>query len=224
MFKVEIKLGHIPHDLLTAHNDVIDSMSRKQSIKCVTEAGLYQLIFKSTKAEAQEFKRWVTKEVLPQIRKNRRIWKTKGLPAFVRRFNANWHRVENGYFSVISELYIRVHGKFEQIGRPIADNAANGTEIRPDVSVGKLFSEYLKTYHPEHVSRRKKYTHIFEDGIEVQAWQYPIDVLPIFIEYVETIWLKEHAPNYLEKRDPQALPYLAKILPAMKPAIRIARV
>lgn len=35
----------------------------------VTESGLYALIFKSTKPEAKRFKKWVTSEVLPSIRK-----------------------------------------------------------------------------------------------------------------------------------------------------------
>lgn len=35
----------------------------------VSEAGLYALIFGSKKAEARAFKRWVTREVLPAIRK-----------------------------------------------------------------------------------------------------------------------------------------------------------
>ncbi|MBF6515576.1 phage antirepressor KilAC domain-containing protein [Nocardia cyriacigeorgica] len=35
----------------------------------VTESGLYSLIFTSRKPEAREFKRWVTHEVLPAIRK-----------------------------------------------------------------------------------------------------------------------------------------------------------
>lgn len=35
----------------------------------VNEPGLYQLIFKSQKEEAKAFQRWVTEEVLPQIRK-----------------------------------------------------------------------------------------------------------------------------------------------------------
>lgn len=35
----------------------------------VSESGLYQLIFTSRKPEAKTFKRWVTKEVLPAIRK-----------------------------------------------------------------------------------------------------------------------------------------------------------
>ena len=47
----------------------IDSMGRQQKVNYVDESGLYQLIFKSNKKEAKEFKRWVTKEVLPEIRK-----------------------------------------------------------------------------------------------------------------------------------------------------------
>src|SRR5690606_23624973 len=39
-------------------------------VRLVNEAGLYCLIFKSRKPEAKKFKRWVTHEVLPAIRKN----------------------------------------------------------------------------------------------------------------------------------------------------------
>lgn len=35
----------------------------------VNESGLYSLILWSTKPEAKEFKRWITREVIPQIRK-----------------------------------------------------------------------------------------------------------------------------------------------------------
>lgn len=41
----------------------------KQSVTLVSEAGLYRLIFKSRKPEAEAFVSWVTEEVLPQIRK-----------------------------------------------------------------------------------------------------------------------------------------------------------
>ena len=36
----------------------------------ISEAGLYSLILKSRKSEAKAFKRWVTHEVLPSIRKH----------------------------------------------------------------------------------------------------------------------------------------------------------
>jgi len=36
----------------------------------VSEAGLYEVIIRSDKPEAKAFKRWVTSEVLPSIRKH----------------------------------------------------------------------------------------------------------------------------------------------------------
>lgn len=40
-----------------------------QSMIIVSEAGLYSLILKSRKPEAKQFKRWITHEVIPSIRK-----------------------------------------------------------------------------------------------------------------------------------------------------------
>lgn len=41
----------------------------KQLVSCVNESGLYALIFGSKLPKAKQFKRWVTNEVLPAIRK-----------------------------------------------------------------------------------------------------------------------------------------------------------
>lgn len=49
--------------------DIIDNMGRNQVANFVNESGLYALIFGSQKQEAKAFKRWVTSEVLPAIRK-----------------------------------------------------------------------------------------------------------------------------------------------------------
>lgn len=50
-------------------NDVIDALGRPQETSLVNESGLYSLILGSRKPEAKAFKRWVTHEVLPTIRK-----------------------------------------------------------------------------------------------------------------------------------------------------------
>lgn len=39
-------------------------------MKLVSESGLYLLTFRSYKPEAKQFRRWVTHEVLPDIRKH----------------------------------------------------------------------------------------------------------------------------------------------------------
>jgi prophage antirepressor-like protein len=47
----------------------VDTPSGTQEMTIVNESGLYTLILKSRKPEAKGFKRWITHEVLPEIRK-----------------------------------------------------------------------------------------------------------------------------------------------------------
>ena len=47
-----------------------DSIGRKQNTPIINESGLYSLILSSKLQQAKEFKRWVTTEVLPTIRKH----------------------------------------------------------------------------------------------------------------------------------------------------------
>jgi len=49
--------------------EVTDNLGRTQRANHVNESGLYALILGSTKDAAKRFKRWVTGEVLPAIRK-----------------------------------------------------------------------------------------------------------------------------------------------------------
>jgi prophage antirepressor-like protein len=65
-----------PRDALAAHVDPEDVGRRDtltpggmQAVNHVNESGLYALIFGSRKEAAKQFKRWVTSEVLPAIRK-----------------------------------------------------------------------------------------------------------------------------------------------------------
>jgi len=193
--------------------EVIDNLGRKQNSRITNESGLYELIFRSNKPEAKKFKKWITKEVLPSIRKSGG-YGTGRIPIFVQRFNENWDKVDPGYFSVISELYVRVHGKLEQQGYIIPDKAASGKEIRPDVSVGKIFPAWLEN-HPDsmmYVGKRKKYKHKLPNGVEVDAWQYSNDVLPVFIEFIEQEWLPNRSFGYFKTRDQKALDYLPQVL------------
>ena len=48
---------------------ILDTLGRVQNATIVSEGGLYRLVFKSRKPEAEAFVTWVTEEVLPQIRK-----------------------------------------------------------------------------------------------------------------------------------------------------------
>lgn len=55
-----------PDDIIKAE---IETKGGRQTVNCVNESGLYALIFGSKLENAKRFKRWVTNEVLPAIRK-----------------------------------------------------------------------------------------------------------------------------------------------------------
>lgn len=46
-----------------------DAMGREQETNLISESGLYTLIMRSRKPQAKPFRRWVTHEVLPALRK-----------------------------------------------------------------------------------------------------------------------------------------------------------
>lgn len=56
-------------DMLDADERCKKSLGRQGDAWVVSEPGLYQLIMRSNKPQAKPFQRWVTHEVLPQIRK-----------------------------------------------------------------------------------------------------------------------------------------------------------
>lgn len=49
---------------------LIDSLGRQQDMTIINESGLYNVILRSDKPEARPFRKWVTGEVLPSIRKH----------------------------------------------------------------------------------------------------------------------------------------------------------
>ena len=68
-----LELGNITEALRGLDDDelsseILKSGSQGREMRLINEPGMYKLIFKSRKAEAKEFTRWVTHEVLPQIR------------------------------------------------------------------------------------------------------------------------------------------------------------
>lgn len=73
-----------------------DSSLPNRGMQIISESGLYALIFKSRKAEAKRFRKWVTAEVLPAIRRTGEYMATEAtvdvvsLFRFVREMCAGW--------------------------------------------------------------------------------------------------------------------------------------
>lgn len=187
-----------------------------RKINLINESGLYALIFKSKKPSAKKFRKWVTKEVIPSIRKSGSYGINRlETPNFVIRYNENWGKTDKGYFSVISELYVRLYAKFEHLGYRIPNKALDGKEIRPDNSVGRLFSDYLKKNHPDVCDDFKMYDHWFPNIKQsYPCRQYKNELLHIFIKFVDDVWIPSYAEGYFKDRDRLALDYLPKLLKA----------
>ena len=74
----EILQYNEPHKAIQRHVDeddrmkhpITDSTGRKQDSWFINESGLYSLILSSKMPDAKKFKRWVTNEVIPSIRKH----------------------------------------------------------------------------------------------------------------------------------------------------------
>ena len=183
-----------------------------QSLLIINESGLWSLVLRSTKPEAKTFKKWITGTVIPTLRKTGTfsLGQSK-LPAFYARAAINHDRVPVGWFSVISELIVMVAGKMELTGYVLASKSPDGTELRPDVAVGKRFSKWLGENHPTIVDSFAFYEHTTPQ-ITVQARMYPDEMLPLFRRYVQTVWLVDHAVDYFGPRDPSALPHLPRLL------------
>lgn len=65
-----LRRNNLPNEGEVVSNNIItDSLGREQSALFVTEDGLYDAIFDSRKPFARQFRKWVTAEVLPAIRK-----------------------------------------------------------------------------------------------------------------------------------------------------------
>ena len=177
----------------------------------VNEDGLYDTILESRKPEAKAFRKWITKEVLPTIRKTGGYGNAQ-IPDFMQRVILNAGQIPLSHFSVIGELFSTVYCAFEKAGHRLSDKAINGVRLRPDVSVGKCFSAWLKKngYDPE--DDRMTYEHKFPDGYSVNAYAYPNKMLGVFRDFVYQEWLPVFAPKYLKDKDPRALEYLPRLL------------
>lgn len=190
-----------------------------QSMLLINEPNLYRLIVKSKLPSAEKFEDWVFEEVIPSIRKKGYYSKIdrSQIPNFYLRYQDNFHKIDKNYFSVISELFVTLNAEFEKVGYQIPNEAENGKQIMPDISVGKVFSNYLKNSNSEFHGTHKTYKHSFPDNRQdVDARMYPLDALPVFRRFVYEVWIADYAQKYFKKRDQLALSYLPKLIESNK--------
>lgn len=133
--------------------EVIDNLGRPQKTNVVTEAGLYEVIFMSRKPEAKAFKRWVTSEVLPSIRKHGMY----ATPATIEEMIANPDIIIQLATTLKEERAARAKAEAEvEAQRPVAAlgkaiETAEG-DLTPS-AFGKILSKTIKTMGPNKFCR-----------------------------------------------------------------------
>ena len=179
----------------------METPSGKQEMTIINESGLYSLVLGSKLPGAKKFKRWVTSEVLPAIRKTGRyeakpMTDYQQMMADTRRRNA---RVQSA--RILTQLAKQYQGTtYEQVLNAHATKELTGEYLLP---LPKLEA---KTYSAEDIGnmlgvssnkvgrlananglKRKEYGAWFNDKAkghnkEIQCFRYYEDVIPVFRE------------------------------------------
>ena len=132
---------------------VIDNLGVQRETFLVNEAGLYEVIIRSDKPEAKAFRRWVTSEVLPSIRKHGMY----ATPATIEDMIANPDMAIKLLTTLKEERAARAKAEAEiEAQRPVAAlgkaiETAEG-DITPS-AFGKILSNTIKDMGPNKFCR-----------------------------------------------------------------------
>jgi len=136
-----------PEDLFKSE---IETNGGRQLVNCVNESGLYALIFGSKLESAKRFKRWVTSEVLPAIRKTGRYEAQETItppeqPAIQREVAIRAHKTASNYRTIYRAIKARYQiARYDQLPRTQLEDCLDFIrEVELDVP------EVPHTAHPD---------------------------------------------------------------------------
>lgn len=130
-----------------------DTPGGTQQLTVINEVGLYEVIIRSDKPDATQFRRWVTSEVLPSIRKHGMY----ATPATIEDMLANPDIMINALMRLKEERAARAKAEAEiEAQRPVAAlgkaiETAEG-DLTPS-AFGKILSKTIKTMGPNKFCR-----------------------------------------------------------------------
>lgn len=183
----------------------------------VSESGMYALVLGSRKAEAKAFRKWVTANVLPEIRRTGSYDggkdQAEGCPDWFYRLRVfrRHTKIPAGWFCIFEEI-AELMGDFEEAGYSLPMGSI------PDISVGKCFAQHLRDTNVDCEGMTQTYQHVYPDGRIVDARIYADALLPEFRGWFNKAYRVNQLKNYLKRKDPQALPILNNILAAYEKA------
>jgi prophage antirepressor-like protein len=169
-----------------------------QEMGYVSESGLYSLIFTSRKSEAKVFKRWVTHEVLPSIRRTGSYSVAQPIhtisDALRDRALLNMAAIPDLYFAMIGEAFKALYNLEAILNR----NLDNMAEI--EKSLGLCWSPYARDVLHIPDTDRITYPHVCVDGKVRSAWAYSIIHLPAFEKWLWLVYIPQKFPAYARSR------------------------
>lgn len=127
---------------------IVSTLGGPQKSAIVNESGLYSLIFASRKAEAKKFKKWVTSEILPTIRK------TGG---YGKQIDLNDTKLLQNLLLDYTDKVIQLEGKLANDRPKVSfyndfinadgfynlQNAARALDLHPNLFINTLKNNYL---------------------------------------------------------------------------------
>ncbi|MEY3867529.1 MAG: Paenibacillus phage HB10c2 [Cyanobacteriota bacterium] len=180
----------------------MDTPGGKQEMAIVSESGMYALVLSSRKPEAKVFRKWVTSELLPTLRKtgsyNLTIKPKSSQPvlgAYIDRVHSmveNSKNIPQGYWCVLQEsanLLIYV----ETVLKMPVDKAD-----LLDGSIGSRWSKYREG--KDFCGDRVQFSYKFPDGREVKPWAYQWKELEPFRRWLEMEYTPKYLPEYLSTK------------------------
>lgn len=133
---------HVHEDDVMKRDSVPDSLGRRNTQNCINESGLYALIFGSTLPAAKEFKRWVTKEVLPEIRKTGQFVSKAGIILNERSIGRVKHlfamEIEENKFLKMKVAKLELQLILKTSKRLRMDDVERMYDLNMDIDVGSL--------------------------------------------------------------------------------------
>ena len=137
--------------------DTTDSLGRTQQINFVTESGLYYVIIRSDSEIAKPFRKWITSEVLPSIRKTGKYYiadKKQSLTAD-RIMAANWLITTLNY-NEVSKLAL-AKAIAEPLGLPTPDYVASKGVVKSARELLTQFGAWITSQAFNKLAEAKSY-------------------------------------------------------------------
>lgn len=129
--------------------------SNAPSVTLLSESGVFMVLLKSNQPKALSFARWLTREVLPQIRKTGSYGSSSAHEDHERRLS-RLERFVSGksYLQPSSESYDDIYSEIERVVRAMVSNGDYGVWVRGDfvlvntTCLHEAWSKYSSTSRP----------------------------------------------------------------------------